>query len=53
MVFQQFNLFPHLTVIENLMLGPVRARKLPREEARQLAQVSDLPTRRFSQTYQI
>ena len=38
MVFQQFNLFPHLTVIENLMLGPVRARKLPREEARELAQ---------------
>ena len=26
MVFQQFNLFPHLTVIENLMLGPQRAR---------------------------
>lgn len=38
MVFQQFNLFPHLTVIENLMLGPVRARKLSREEARDLAQ---------------
>ncbi|WP_281281448.1 amino acid ABC transporter ATP-binding protein [Denitrobaculum tricleocarpae] len=38
MVFQQFNLFPHLTAIENLMLGPVRARKLPREEARDLAQ---------------
>ncbi len=38
MVFQQFNLFPHLTVIENLMLGPVRARKMPREDARDLAQ---------------
>ena len=38
MVFQQFNLFPHLTVMENLMLGPVRARKLAREEARDLAQ---------------
>ncbi len=33
MVFQQFNLFPHLTVIENLMLGPMKARGLSREEA--------------------
>ncbi|GJL81714.1 MAG: ABC transporter ATP-binding protein [marine bacterium B5-7] len=37
MVFQQFNLFPHLTVIENLMLGPLKSRKLSREAARQLA----------------
>jgi ABC-type polar amino acid transport system ATPase subunit len=37
MVFQQFNLFPHLTILENLMLGPVRARKLPVAEARELA----------------
>jgi len=37
MVFQQFNLFPHLTIMENLMLGPVRARKLPEAEARELA----------------
>ncbi|XDZ64223.1 amino acid ABC transporter ATP-binding protein [Alphaproteobacteria bacterium LSUCC0396] len=37
MVFQQFNLFPHLTILENLMLGPVRARKLPEAEARELA----------------
>jgi len=37
MVFQQFNLFPHLTVIENLMLGPVRARKMDRASARELA----------------
>lgn len=37
MVFQQFNLFPHLTVIENLMLGPVRVRKLSQDEARDLA----------------
>ncbi|RMF33885.1 MAG: amino acid ABC transporter ATP-binding protein [Alphaproteobacteria bacterium] len=33
MVFQQFNLFPHLTVLENVMLGPVKARGLKRAEA--------------------
>ncbi len=37
MVFQQFNLFPHLTVLENLTLGPLRARGKPPEEARDLA----------------
>lgn len=34
MVFQQFNLFPHLTVIENLTLGPMRAYGLTKDEAR-------------------
>ena len=33
MVFQQFNLFPHLTVKENLILGPMKARGLTRVEA--------------------
>jgi len=33
MVFQQFNLFPHLTVLENLMLGPVKARGMSRADA--------------------
>ena len=33
MVFQHFNLFPHLTVLENCILGPVWVRKLPRKEA--------------------
>ena len=37
MVFQQFNLFPHLTVLENLTLGPMRARGLPRDQAVALA----------------
>ena len=37
MVFQQFNLFPHLTVLENLTLGPVRSRKMAQEDATALA----------------
>ncbi len=37
MVFQQFNLFPHLTVMENLTLAPVWVRKLPRAEAEETA----------------
>ena len=33
MVFQHFNLFPHMTVLENLILGPTWVRKIPRKEA--------------------
>jgi ABC-type polar amino acid transport system ATPase subunit len=33
MVFQQFNLFPHLTVIENVIEAPLRVLKIPREQA--------------------
>lgn len=37
MVFQHFNLFPHLTVMENLTLAPIWVRKMPRREAEDLA----------------
>jgi glutamine transport system ATP-binding protein len=37
MVFQQFNLFPHLTALENVMFGPIRARGRSRAEARDIA----------------
>jgi len=37
MVFQSFNLFPHLTAIENIMLAPVRARGMAPKEARDRA----------------
>jgi len=33
MVFQSFNLFPHLTCLQNITLGPIRVRKVRREEA--------------------
>ncbi|NCV32430.1 MAG: amino acid ABC transporter ATP-binding protein, partial [Betaproteobacteria bacterium] len=37
MVFQQFNLFPHLTVIENLTLSPMWVSKIPRKDAQERA----------------
>ncbi len=37
MVFQHFNLFPHLTIVENLTLGPIWARKVPKKEAEETA----------------
>ncbi len=37
MVFQQFNLFPHLTVLENVTLAPRKVRKTPAAQAREAA----------------
>jgi general L-amino acid transport system ATP-binding protein len=37
MVFQQFNLFPHLTVLDNVTLAPRQVRKLPKKDAESLA----------------
>jgi polar amino acid transport system ATP-binding protein len=38
MVFQRFNLFPHLTALENVMIGPRTVLRLPKAEARERAQ---------------
>jgi general L-amino acid transport system ATP-binding protein len=37
MVFQHFNLFPHLSVLENLTLAPIWVRKMPKKEAEEIA----------------
>ena len=37
MVFQHFNLFPHLSILENCMLAPIWVRKTPRAEAEEIA----------------
>lgn len=37
MVFQHFNLFPHLTIVENLSLGPIWVRKVPKKKAEETA----------------
>ncbi|HLL28822.1 MAG TPA: amino acid ABC transporter ATP-binding protein [Xanthobacteraceae bacterium] len=39
MVFQHFNLFPHLTIMENLTLAPIWVRKMPKKEAEERAMV--------------
>ena len=36
-VFQQFNLYPHLSVMENIILAPLKVKKAPRPEAEQIA----------------
>ncbi len=37
MVFQHFNLFPHLTILENMTLAPMKVKKMPRQEAEEKA----------------
>ncbi len=37
MVFQHFNLFPHMTILENLTIGPVKLKKIPKPEAEEKA----------------
>ena len=39
MVFQRFNLFPHMTVMENIILAPMKVRKITKEEAVKTAEV--------------
>ena len=38
MVFQQFNLYPHMTVLQNIMLAPMKVRKQSHDEAERIAQ---------------
>ena len=38
MVFQRFNLFPHMTVLQNIMLAPMKVRHVPKEKAEKRAQ---------------
>ena len=50
MGFQQFNLFPHLSILDNCTLAPIWVKKMPKKEAQELAPVSythlTLPTNR-------
>ncbi len=38
MVFQQFNLFPHLTIMDNIVLAPMKVKKMPRADAEKKAE---------------
>ena len=48
MVFQRFNLFPHMTVLENLIMAPMNLRNMPRQQAVDLKRQPALPIGRGS-----
>ena len=55
MVFQQFNLFPHLTILKNLTIGPMMLKKIPKAEAEadQLTQNAEyLKQKRINEAYE-
>ena len=37
MVFQQFNLFPHLSILDNCTLAPIWVKKMPKKQAEEIA----------------
>ena len=51
MVFQQFNLFPNMTILENIMLAPVKLNKMTKEEAEKKAMELLKPGEICSETY--
>ena len=48
MVFQHFNLFPHMTVMENMVYAPIRVNKMPKDQAKEKAGRPDREGRRVS-----
>ena len=51
MVFQQFNLFPHLTLLENLTLAPIQVNKIPKQQAEDRAMAQLQRVRIAEQAY--
>lgn len=59
MVFQQFNLFPHLSILDNCTLAPIWVKKLPKKQAEEIAmknlervQIADQAKKNFQVNYQ-
>ena len=40
MVFQHFNLFPHMTVMENMVYAPIRVNRMPKDQAKEMAKMA-------------